>query len=415
MLFFTAYVVLNIVTMPCTMASQSHESHESHQSHPAQHGAASARKTAELGTSAAVDQQGNLWVVSKEVADNGNSFIALRSSRDAGKTWSAPRHVIQEPVAARGEERPKIAFGPVGELYVLYTRPRAHAKNPHIGDIRLTTSTDGGKTFSQPITVHANRDVTVHAFGSMVVDKQGNIYVAWIDGRDREAARTRHEPYPGSALYYAVSHDDGKTFNGDFKIADHTCECCRISLSLTPQGHPVVMWRHIFAPDIRDHAMAELARDGKPGKLERVTFDGWRADACPHHGPSVVYTPDGTRHQVWFNGMEGDAGGVRYGMFHPHQKTVKPVSIGSTLASHADVAVQGNRVVIVWKQFDGKSTAILGKISGDGGASWSEREIARTSGDSDKPYLVNTPSGISLLWHTGNEGIRIIHTAQESS
>jgi hypothetical protein len=276
-------------------------------------------------------------------------------------------------------------------------------------------SLDGGRTFSKPVAVHANRDVITHAFGSMIVDQAGRIYVAWIDGRDSEEAKARREPYSGSAIYYAVSTDGGATFKGDYKVADHTCECCRIGLALNPQGNPVALWRHIFRPNIRDHALVELTPTGKLQPFTRVTFDDWRVDACPHHGPSVAYAPDGTRHQVWFNGKEGDNGGVLYAATAATGTTSKPVSLGTAQASHADVAVQGRHVAVVWKQFDGKSTAINAKLSDDGGASWHEKELARTSGDSDKPYLITSPSGAVLIWRTQNEGIRAIHTSKAAS
>lgn len=370
-------------------------------------------KRLELGTSAAVDREGRLWAATKETLDGGE-FVVLRRSVDFGKIWSKPIKVQQaaEPVAAGGEERPKIAFGPKGEIYVAYTKPVA---NPHIGDIRFARSLDGGRSFSDPLTVHANRDRIVHAFGSMIVDHAGRIYIAWIDGRGKAEAKARGETYRGSAIYYAVSDDGGATFKGDYKIADHVCECCRLSLSLNAQGNPVAMWRHVFEPNVRDHALAELTPDGKAGAVTRATFDDWRIDACPHHGPSVAYAPDGTRHQVWFNGKDGDSAGVLYAAVAPAQSNAKPVKLGEAQASHADVAVQGKRVAIAWKQFDGRATAIMGKLSSDGGVTWQSRELARTKGDSDKPFLIHSPGGILLVWRTNNEGIRVIRTAKETS
>lgn len=364
-------------------------------------------KSIELGTGAAFDKDGRLWAVTKETGQDGQ-FVVIQSSLDAGRTWSAPRrvHPESEPVVARGEARPKIAFGDKGEIYIAYTRTIA---KPHIGDIRFVRSLDGGKTFSSPVTVHANREVITHSFESMLVDRQGRIYVAWIDGRDQAAAKRERRPYAGSAVYYAVSTDGGASFRGDHKIADHVCECCRISLSLHPDGSPVAMWRHIFAPNIRDHAMAELTPDGMRGKIQRVTFDDWRVDACPHHGPSVAFASDGTRHQVWFNGREDEGGGIQYAAIRGSGKQqVKPVSLGTAQAAHADVAVQDKRIAVVWKQFDGRSTAVMARLSSNGGASWTEKELARTSAASDKPYLITGPSGIVLVWNTQDKGIRIV-------
>lgn len=90
-------------------------------------------------------EQGNRWT---------DQYVALRSSADLGKTWTAPRRIQKapEPIQARGETRPHIAFGNKGEIYITYTSTIAM---PHIGEIRFVRSTDGGQTFSAPVTVHA--------------------------------------------------------------------------------------------------------------------------------------------------------------------------------------------------------------------------------------------------------------------
>jgi hypothetical protein len=238
----------------------------------------------------------------------------------------------------------------------------------------------------------------------MIVDREGRIYVAWIDKRDLHAAEARKRKYAGAALYYAVSEDGGASFKGDYKIADHSCECCRIALALDPQGRPVALWRHVFAPNVRDHALAELTPDGKPAKLVRASFDDWRIDACPHHGPGLAFADDGTRHQVWFNVKEGE-GGVFYASADASGKLRKPQRLGSEQAAHAEVAVRGQDVVLAWKQFDGTSTAILARVSHDGGATWEDSELARTKGASDQPRLLAMESGIVLVWRTQSDGV----------
>ncbi|WP_394780534.1 sialidase family protein [Undibacterium sp.] len=361
----------------------------------------------ELGTSAAFDAQGLLWIATREAAGDGSTgYVVLQTSADMGKTWSAPKRVqqIPEAVSADGESRPKLAFGKSGQIYIAYTKPLS---KPYTGDIRFSRSVDGGQTFSAPVTVHTDHNEITHRFESMIVDKNGRVYIAWIDKRDGEAAKARKEKYEGAATYYAVSEDSGASFKGDFKIADHTCECCRIAMALNPQGQPVAMWRHVFEPNIRDHALTTLTPDGKLPPLIRTSFDDWRVDACPHHGPSIAFAADGTRHQTWFN-VKGDEGGVFYAATHKDGSLGVPVKLGTAQAEHADVAVNGQAVVLAWKQFDGKSTAILGKYSADGGATWKDREFGTTQGNSDQPHLFATPSGIAMVWRTQNEGVRII-------
>jgi hypothetical protein len=368
-----------------------------------------AGQRAELGTTVAVDAHGALWAVSKETAGDAQ-YVVLQSSTDNGNTWSAPKRIQSkpEPVSADGENRPKLAFGSHGEMLVTYTRPLA---KPYTGEIRFVRSLDGGKTFLPPITVHANHDVITHRFDSLIVDRSGRIYVAWIDKRDVEKATARNEKYAGAALYYAVSDNGGASFNGDYKIADHSCECCRIALALNPAGVPVALWRHVFAPNIRDHALTELTPTGKVAPPTRASFDNWHVDACPHQGPSLAYADDGTRHQTWFTG--NDDGGVFYASATPAGQLNTPIRLGSAQAEHADVVANGKHVVLAWKQFDGKSTAILGKVSNDGGKTWQDRELARTDKASDQPHLLKTPTGIVLAWRTEAEGLRIVPVQAE--
>ncbi len=374
------------------------------QAEHAQHKMAPAKKV-QLGTSVAIDAHGRLWAASKEAAGDGQ-YVILQTSEDDGKTWSSPKRIqsVPEEIAADGENRPKLAFGSGGELYIAYTKP---LDKPYTGEIRFVRSLDGGKTFLPPTTVHANRDVITHRFESMVVDRGGRIYIAWIDKRDGVAAAARKEKYAGAAIYYAVSEDGGASFKGDFKVADHSCECCRIALALNSDGKPVALWRHVFEPNVRDHAMAELTPGGKVMPHSRASFDNWRIDACPHHGPSLAFAEDGTRHQVWFN-VKGDEGGVFYANAAPRGELGVPFKLGSAQAAHAEVAVDGKAVVIVWKQFDGKSTAILARISKDGGLTWHNKELARTERGSDHPHLLNTPSGLMLAWRTEAEGVRLV-------
>src|SRR5690606_23570859 len=138
--------------------------------------------------------------------------------------------------SADGENRPKIAFGPRDEIYVSWTSP---SSEKFTGDIRFTRSLDGGKSWSAPAVVHRDRQLITHRFESMLVDGAGRIWVAWIDKRDLGKAEAAGQEYAGAAIYYAYSDDRGATWRGDYKLADHSCECCRIALALDAKGRAV--------------------------------------------------------------------------------------------------------------------------------------------------------------------------------
>jgi hypothetical protein len=372
-------------------------------------GAARAPSRVPLGTAAAVDAEGRLWVAQLEEAAPAASGrparfnIVLAWSADDGQKWTTvgPALRVPEPVEANGEGRPKLAFGPGGQIYLTFTSP---LDKPHTGHIRFVRSIDGGRTFSAAVTVQRDLAGTGHRFDSIMVDREGRVFIAWIDKRGGDAARAGKRAYRGAAVYCAVSTDNGASFGADVKIADHCCECCRIALSLNAQGQVVAMWRHIFEPNVRDHAMAVLSPTGKAGAIARVSFDDWRIDACPHHGPALAYDGAGARHQVWFSGA-AERGGLFYVAVSPDGLSGEPVRLGGRRAEHGEVLAAGRTIAVAWKEFDGKTSIVTARISHDGGTTWEQRSVAASGGASDHPHLVGGAGAIRLVWRTQDDGL----------
>jgi hypothetical protein len=307
-----------------------------------------------------------------------------------------------EPTDAGGDARPKIAVGPRGELYLTWTKPLG---KPYTGEVKFSRSLDDGRTFSPPIVVHRDRQEITHRFDALTVNARGQIFVAWIDKRDGVAAAARGEPYRGAAVYFAVSDDRGATFRGDFKVADHSCECCRIALVPEADGSVTALWRHVFAPNIRDHALATLRPDGTAVGFRRATFDDWRIDACPHHGPSLAEDAEGRQHAVWFSAAP-QSQGVFYGRLRGNGVDLLR-RVGGETAEHADLAVSGQRVGIAWKEFDGERTRLRGMTSDDGGVSWRDSDLAATAGPSDQPHVLTFAGHFYVLWNRRDEPLAI--------
>jgi hypothetical protein len=346
---------------------------------------------AAFGTSAAIDPAGRLWVAYAQPAGSAGQVVLQRSD-DGGGTWQAPMRVnaAVEPVAADGENRPKLAFGAGSEIYVTWTSPTSEK---FTGDIRFARSLDGGKTWSAPTDVHHDRQLITHRFESLLVDPKGRLWVAWVDKRDLKLAEEAGREYRGAAIYYSRSDDRGTTWSADTKLADSSCECCRIALASDSQGRVAALWRHVFEPNERDHAFAFLGAS-QPA-IERATVDRWRVDACPHHGPSLSFGPDGTRHAVWFNQVKGQ-GRAFYGQLAKSGPiNVRALPAGAT---HADVAVAGSTVAVVWKRFDGSVTNIESLVSSDSGRTFAPGPSLQTAGDSDQPHLVSARQSILVVW-----------------
>lgn len=353
-----------------------------------------------LAVSAAFDGNGRLWLASIR-----GRHVYVSYSDDRGATLSPPVKVNAEPedILGDGENRPKILVRK-GVIYVSYTQGLA---KPMTGDIRFSRSLDGGKSFTPPLTVNDNREIISHRFEAMEVNDQGQVFLAWLDKRDLSAAQREGRPYRGAAVYYAVSEDGGASFR-NAKAADHSCECCRVAMAPDRDGAPVILWRHVFGKNTRDHALLKL--DGKSA-MQRASQDGWEVDACPHHGPALSIAEDGVYHLAWFtNALQ------RKGLYYAHSadggKTYsEPLSFGDydAQAGHASVLSKGKTVYLAWKEFDGESGVAYVMISRDGGATWSApRKAASSADNSDHPFLVGDGRRVYLSWNTQKEGYRLI-------
>jgi hypothetical protein len=261
-------------------------------------------------------------------------------------------------------------------------------------------------TFSTPLTVHADRQEITHRFDAIAVNRQGQIFVAWVDKRDGEAIKAKGGEYRGAALYFAVSDDHGASFRGDFKLADNSCECCRIALLPRNDGSVIAFWRHVFEPNLRDHAIATIYSDGHVDGLRRATFDNWAIDACPHHGPSLAADAHAQLHAVWFNLGPEHPGSVYGRLSNDGVKDLR--RIGGERAEHPDMAIIGGRVALVWKEFDGEKSQLRGMLSNDDGKTWREISLAATAGASDQPRLLVTNGKFFVFWNTRSNPFLVV-------
>lgn len=365
----------------------------------AQHSHTAAARRPQLSLGASFSPDGRLWVVG---LDSTGKLFTQHTAFPGPVSFSPPRRLEtgNDEISADGENRPKIAWGPNGWVVISYTQPLS---KPYTGNIRMLRSEDGGKTFGLPFTVHDDRQLITHRFESIAFDGQGQLFTLWVDKRDQPPKGSGVE-YSGAAIYRKVSKDGGRTFGADQKLADHSCECCRIAIAADPQGQLYGVWRHVFGKQIRDHAFANLASPSN--QLTRASWDGWEINACPHHGPGLAYAPSKQSwpegfHMVWF-GVRDKVGAVRYARL---DKLGKPLEATTRLvpdagAEHADVLSDGHFVAIVWRVFENGKTRLKIWRSLDGGEKFEEQTLAEHTGANDHPRLVQLKDKMAVVWRT---------------
>ncbi|MFW5442790.1 MAG: exo-alpha-sialidase [Methylococcaceae bacterium] len=327
-------------------------------------------------------------------------------SKDKGKTYSTPIKVntTEQKISAWPENPPAIQISNSGRINVLY-----YADEEQKATSFYSYSDDNGQTFSSPALISDHAQSAMHYMDKMLIDSDDKLYLFWHD--------TRHESHDKEqaagvlSLYYSVkspSNDSG--FINKF-ISGGVCSCCRTATTFSSAGKPVILARMVYSDGIRDHALIRMNKHGVWQKPQRVTHDNWDIEACPEHGPSIAIDNNNRTHLTWFT-----LGDTRQGIFYAQTdddgKTVSPpLALGNInhIPSHPDVITLNQRVIIVWKEFDGEQTTLHIKESLDRGKSWTDKTTGlQSQSKNSHPKLISNNTDIFLSWTTKNEGHRLI-------
>lgn len=151
----------------------------------------------------AVDGADNLYIA---WSDRKSKEILLRKSTDGGKTFSDPINVSNTPDESI---EPQIAIDSKNKIYVLWQENVAGTNR----ELFLKSSTDGGQSFSEATNVSKNPGQSGrHSLGfgeqilndsfSIAFDKDDNVLITWTDDKDEDFI-----------LLSSKSADGGKSFS----------------------------------------------------------------------------------------------------------------------------------------------------------------------------------------------------------
>jgi len=156
-------------------------------------------------------------------------------------------------------------------------------------DVKLTTSADQGKTWTDPAILHDDKKQAEHGFVTLLPFGD-NFFVTWLDGRNTVMEgmeeMDHHEGHRGSmSLRAAIIDATGKKIN-EWELDNKTCDCCQTTAALTTNG-PVVIYRDKTDEEIRDMSIVRLI-DGQWTAPKAIHNDNWKIAGCPVNGPRVA-------------------------------------------------------------------------------------------------------------------------------
>ena len=171
-------------------------------------------------------------------------------------------------------------------------------------DVRLSRSTDDGKTWAPSFTPHHDGTKTEHGFASLFQMPAAGLGLVWLDGRAMKSEG--HGGHGGSgdmSVRSAVFDTAGKQLS-ETAVDLRVCECCPTTAAVTSEG-PIIAYRDRSPGEIRDIYISRLV-NGKWTDPVAVHNDNWHIAACPVNGPAL--SADGRRVAIaWFT-AKGDEG-----------------------------------------------------------------------------------------------------------
>lgn len=178
------------------------------------------------GASPGVDDQGVVTVLYEDFKGDRRDFenlegpvfedpfaLVVTRSTDGGQTWTRGQEFEAGLIPARRflvylPESPSLAVAGNGNLYVAWADGRNGDE-----DVFVKRSTDGTRTWSEPVRVNTNplRDGTAQYLPKVAVDDDGRVRVLYYDRRnDRQNVQTE--------VFLSSSDDGGASFT-DFPVS----------------------------------------------------------------------------------------------------------------------------------------------------------------------------------------------------
>lgn len=359
-----------------------------------------------------------------EHSHRSTTDLYYSQSTDNGASWSTPVRVNNEAGAVWGFQvsKPRIAVGETGTIHIFFPgNERSPATGLDTVTAQYTRSTDGGKSFADPITLHQpagfdQRDLlgeglaATFSFGTMGQAADGSIYASWQD------IRRMGSNADGADAYLVVSRDDGKTFSKESRALGDmdVCPCCQLTMAFGDESM-LIGYRRIY-PDGRDSAVGFSANgDMDFESVARLPFGGWKIDGCPLKPTELAV--DGERvFAASYTGGEEPAGVYLARSLDGGRSFQDPLPVhpGAAYSDAPALSVSGNGVLqVVWQGKTGGDRRLFLAESTDQGKSLSEpRELPAPPGNASYPVTARGSDGSLLVaWQHAGEQVLVTRVA----
>lgn len=277
-----------------------------------------------LAPSVAVDRSGRIGVVWADTSSR-NPGIFLSRSVDGGASFSPPHNLAAKTDLPLD---PKIAFDHQGRSFVVWSGLSEGSR-----DVFLARSTDGGKSFSAPKNLSANRFAS--ELPAIAVDGKDRLYVAWRD-----------KTPPTIQIWLTRSTDGGESFSSP-RVVSRTGFSNTPTLAAEGDGHLYISWVSNVAGNLEVYFIHSA--DGGESFDRLLNISGTRLSS---HSPSLATDGGGDVFAVWVDDTPGKPEVFfRYSADHGTSFFGKKrLSVDSPAsATPAVAAIPGRGIFVAWE------------------------------------------------------------------
>jgi hypothetical protein len=287
-------------------------------------------------------------------------------SANGGKTFKAKTLIASDAgIGVNRLARPRLLFKPDGTMVAIYSYRAVNPNAPQAAmpksdsqgasapmarpkrdsQIRYSSSSNGGKTWSEATSVDTDTSKLTRGFFDAIILPNNEIAVAYLkdvknsikhEERDLRLALTKNGIFQEEKLLDAV-----------------VCDCCNIGMNLDPKGNLHMYYRD-NNNDIRDIAHIVSADNGATFTAPQTLHnDQWEIKGCPHSGASSVTTKS-NQYTTWFSGTMAGKAGLRIA-----NNKGQLLEVLDPKAKNATLAANEQKAVWAWEQPNQNNVSVL--------------------------------------------------------
>lgn len=332
----------------------------------------------------AVDGSGGIDVVWED-AESTTLDIFFSHSTDGGATFSTPKNLTN---GSPGSGSPMVAADSTGNVFVVWENDSG------VLGVFVSRSTDGGATFSSPMTLSTNTGGSVSP--QIAVDVNGNVNVVWED--DSGAS---------SDISFSRSSDHGATFSAPKSLSLNVGNSTSAQLAVDLNGNVTVAWENdspgnfdIFVSRSTDGGQnfstpKNLSNSPGLSRTPQIAVDLggninvlWADNAPPNSSTDIFFSRSGN-------------GGATF-------SAPQNISNSAGFSANPSLAVDsGGNINLVWEDSTPGNRDIFFSQSLDAGATFSApQNLSNNAGLSSVPLIVADKNGdLNVVWQDATPGV----------